>query len=131
LTCLERTTLAGRVKHEVNCIAVDNTETAHLLAIMTQEAMKPKNLTKFIPDEISSNNPSYIQPGTISAMNTFGGFIVRLLYSNMRTVLTSDLREQSLPLEATDHSSSNILVYLKMSFLIRYSTVSEDTTTGP
>lgn len=74
----ERTTLAGRVKHEVNCIAVDNKESTYLLAQMTQEAMRPKHVTKFVADDLATNSVGYVQPGTIGAMNAFSGFIVRM-----------------------------------------------------
>ncbi|PMD26592.1 hypothetical protein NA56DRAFT_654403 [Hyaloscypha hepaticicola] len=71
----KRTTLAGRVAHEVNCIAVDNPETERLLAMRTLEAMRPKKFTKFINEDLSVISSDFIQPGTISAQNAFQTFI--------------------------------------------------------
>jgi transcription initiation factor TFIIF subunit beta len=71
----KRTTLAGRVAHEVNCVAVENEESERLLAERTLAAMQPKLGTKFIPDDPSSIASGLIQPGTLGAINTFGGFI--------------------------------------------------------
>jgi transcription initiation factor TFIIF subunit beta len=76
-TCAtERTTLAGRVAHEVNSVPVENEEARQLLAMMTMEAMKPKFFTKFVDDDLSGNRAGFIQPGTVAGMNAFGGFIV-------------------------------------------------------
>lgn len=76
-TCpTERTTLAGRVAHEVNSVPVENEEARRLLAMMTMEAMKPKFFTKFVEDDLSGNRAGFIQPGTVAGMNAFGGFIV-------------------------------------------------------
>jgi transcription initiation factor TFIIF subunit beta len=76
---LERTTLAGRIKHEVNCVAVENQETKYLLQQMTQEAMRPKHVTKFVSDPDATTSNAYIQPGTIGASNAFSSFIVRII----------------------------------------------------
>lgn len=75
-TCVERTTLAGRVIHEMNCIAVDNDESKHLLAVRTLEAMRPKLHTKFVSEDLATLGPGFIQPGTIHAQNSFNDFIV-------------------------------------------------------
>lgn len=74
--CPERTTLAGKVAHEVNCIAVDNEESRYLLEMRTLEAMKPKLGTKFLNEDTSGVGTGFIQPGTVSAMNSMRGFIV-------------------------------------------------------
>jgi hypothetical protein len=74
--CLERTTLSGRVAHEVNCIAVENAESERLIALRTLEAMRPKKFTKFINEDLSTADKGFIQPGTINAQNAFGDFIV-------------------------------------------------------
>lgn len=81
LTYLERTTLAGTIKHEVNCIAAINEESNRLIKIMTDEAMAPKRLTKFIDDDVS--NLAYVQPGSIAATKAMESFIVRASHLNM------------------------------------------------
>jgi transcription initiation factor TFIIF subunit beta len=78
----KRTTLAGKVAHEVNCVAVENEESQRILAERTLEAMRPKRFTKFLNEDVSAAGKGFIQPGTIGAQNTFGGFIVRLMASN-------------------------------------------------
>jgi transcription initiation factor TFIIF subunit beta len=57
---------------------VDNAEARALMDLRTQEAMKPKHVTRFIDDALTLNNPAYVQPGTLGAMQAFGGFIVRV-----------------------------------------------------
>ncbi|PBP26182.1 transcription initiation factor IIF [Diplocarpon rosae] len=71
----KKTTLAGKIAHEINCIAVDNKESQRLLAERTLEAMKPKLHTKFIKEDVSTLGPGFIQPGSINAQNSFNSFI--------------------------------------------------------
>ncbi|KAK6584785.1 hypothetical protein PZA11_003009 [Diplocarpon coronariae] len=71
----EKTTLAGKIAHEINCIAVDNQESQRLLAERTLEAMKPKLHTKFLKEDVSTLGPGFIQPGSINAQNSFNTFI--------------------------------------------------------
>ncbi|KAH8593699.1 transcription initiation factor IIF, beta subunit [Bisporella sp. PMI_857] len=71
----KRTTLRGRVKHELNCVPVDNDEAKYLMRLMTEEAMKPKHVTKYLKEDVSHSNSAYIQPGTVAASKSFGGFI--------------------------------------------------------
>ena len=73
----ERTTLAGRVAHEVNCVPVENDEATRLLAIRMFEETKPKVATRFLNEDVSGVGTGFVQPGTVGAMNAFGGFIVR------------------------------------------------------
>jgi len=56
---------------------VINEESDRLLAMRTLEAMRPKAGTKFLSDDLGDINHTLIQPGTIKASETFGGFIVR------------------------------------------------------
>jgi len=70
--------LAGKVKHELNCAPVDNPESKYLIKIMTEEAMRPKHQTVYIKDDVTYNNSSYVQPGTLKSTNAFGGFIVSI-----------------------------------------------------
>jgi transcription initiation factor TFIIF subunit beta len=72
----KKTTLAGRVAHEVNCIAVTNPESERLLAQRTIEAMRPKAGTIFLQGDNTKLANGFIEPGTMSAMGAFGGFIV-------------------------------------------------------
>ncbi|KAE8444694.1 hypothetical protein EG329_014352 [Mollisiaceae sp. DMI_Dod_QoI] len=71
----KRTAIAGKVAHEVNCIAVINEESERILGQRTLEAMKPKRHTKFLNEDLSVHGTGFIQPGTIHAQNTFTDFI--------------------------------------------------------
>lgn len=51
-------------------------EATHLLAMRTIEAMKPKVAIKFLSNDFGDISRSLIQPGTIRASESFGGFIV-------------------------------------------------------
>jgi transcription initiation factor TFIIF subunit beta len=68
----KKTTLAGKVKHEVNCVAVDNAESAYLMAVRTMEAMKPKTTTLHATNE----SARFVEMGTVRDQDVFGGFIV-------------------------------------------------------
>ncbi|KAI9048098.1 hypothetical protein LZ554_007894 [Drepanopeziza brunnea f. sp. 'monogermtubi'] len=70
----KKTTLAGRIGHEVNCVAVDNQESQRILAERTLEAMRPKLHTKYIKDE-ETLGVTFIQPGTMGAQKSFNSFI--------------------------------------------------------
>ncbi|CAG8984215.1 hypothetical protein HYALB_00004198 [Hymenoscyphus albidus] len=72
----KRTTLTGRVAHEVNCVAVENEESERLLAQRTIEAMQPKVSTMYIADQDLNDMPTgFIQPGTVAAGQKWGTFI--------------------------------------------------------
>jgi transcription initiation factor TFIIF subunit beta len=77
----ERTTLQGKVAHEVNCIAVQNEESQRILSERTLEAMRPKKHTKFINEDLSITSSGFIHAGTINAQNTFKSFIVCVCFS--------------------------------------------------
>jgi transcription initiation factor TFIIF subunit beta len=62
--------------------AIPKRTTQRILAERTLEAMRPKRFTKFLNEDVSAAGKGFIQPGTIGAQNTFGGFIVRLMASN-------------------------------------------------
>lgn len=72
----KKTTLAGRIVHEVNCVPVVNAESERILANRTIEAMKPKAGTIFIQGNAGSMTNGFIQPGTVKDIGAFGGFIV-------------------------------------------------------
>lgn len=72
----ERTVLLGKIKHDVNCVPVENEESERIITARTVEAMQPKLHTKFINDDVSGIGNGFIQPGTVGASNAFGGFIV-------------------------------------------------------
>jgi transcription initiation factor TFIIF subunit beta len=76
-TQLERTVLAGRVKHEINAVEVDNEESRRLLELRTLESLRPKLSTKFLSKDASELGTGFILPGTMGAMKTFGNFIVK------------------------------------------------------
>lgn len=67
--------IAGKIGHEVNCVAVDNQESQRILAERTLKAMRPKLHTKYIRDE-DTLGAGFIQPGTVGAQNSFNSFIV-------------------------------------------------------
>ncbi|TAQ91543.1 hypothetical protein B7494_g170 [Chlorociboria aeruginascens] len=71
----KRTTLAGRVAHEINCVPVDNAEARFLMGERTLEAMRPKLHTKFLKDDESNMAQGFILPGTVQAEGTFNNFI--------------------------------------------------------
>ncbi|TVY29792.1 Transcription initiation factor IIF subunit beta [Lachnellula hyalina] len=72
----KRTTLAGKVAHELNCIPIDNPESQRLLSARTLEAMRPKMHTKFLgAEDVSSVGSGFIQPGSIAAQNQWDAFI--------------------------------------------------------
>jgi len=109
LTESERTTLAGTIRHEVNCVAVINEESSHLLAVMTKEAMQPKHVTKFINEDLASGHAGYVQPGTFGAMNAMRGFIVSSSYvCGLSQVLTllSENQQCSRPQTSTTEDST-------------------------
>ncbi|RDW60152.1 hypothetical protein BP5796_11758 [Coleophoma crateriformis] len=71
----KRTVLLGKIKHDVNCVPVENEESERIITARTVEAMQPKLHTKFINDDVSGIGNGFIQPGTVGASNAFGGFI--------------------------------------------------------
>ncbi|EHK99267.1 putative Transcription initiation factor IIF subunit beta [Glarea lozoyensis 74030] len=73
----KRTTLQGKVRHEVNCVAVMNQESERLLAQRTFEAMQPKLGTKYFGkgQDLVDLGGSYVQPGSIAAQDKWGSFI--------------------------------------------------------
>jgi len=85
---IEKTKLAGTVRHELNCVAIENDDTKRILAERTIQAMKPKAGTIFMPGE-ATRDGHFIQPGTVLAQGAFGGFIVCLLEEMTRMRLTS------------------------------------------
>jgi len=80
----KKTTMAGTVAHEVNCIAVKNAESDALLASKTIEAMKPKAGTIYVGDASNLTN-NFIMPGTVRAQGTFGGFIKNTPVNNKKS----------------------------------------------
>ena len=74
--CLEKTTIAGRIKHEVSCTPLPNAETDHLLQVRAMEAMKPKAQTTIL-GSLPYGPDGIIHAGTQRAHEAFEGFIVR------------------------------------------------------
>ena len=91
---IERTTLAGRVAHEVNCVPVENDEAKRLMAIRMFEETKPKVATRFLNEDVSGVGTGFVQPGTVGAMNAFGGFIVKALSLRPSHLLTLCVENQ-------------------------------------
>jgi hypothetical protein len=120
----ERTTLAGRVAHEVNCVPVDNEESQRMLAIKTLDSMKPKHVTKFVDEDMSEIIPGFIQPGTV------GGFIVSITEALAPAHVLTFCRKPTKELLVTDLNSQKLLVCPKMSFLISCSSALLGTNTG-
>lgn len=71
----KKTAIAGTIKHEVNCIAVENEETNRILEERTLEAMRPKKHTKYIEEDVNGLSAGYIQAGSLGAVSSFSSFI--------------------------------------------------------
>lgn len=69
---LENTALAGIIKHEINCLPVENAEYARIMAERNAEAAKPKRETKFLGNV--GANPSSV--GMLGTNANFADFIV-------------------------------------------------------
>lgn len=72
----KKTILKGTVAHEVNCVAVDNAESRHIIAVKTAESMRAKTGTLHLSGASSALTNGFINPGTIQSQGAFGGFIV-------------------------------------------------------
>lgn len=68
----KKTTLVGKCHAELNCVPVNNPETNRFLAHRTHMAMMPKKQAVRVDPKLMQG---FIQPGTIMAQNSFGGFI--------------------------------------------------------
>ncbi|KAL8303545.1 hypothetical protein RB600_007142 [Gaeumannomyces tritici] len=69
----KKTKIAGRVRHELNCIPVDNPETDHMLALRAIEASKPTATVTFIDETNISLNS--LERGGLAAQNRLQNFI--------------------------------------------------------
>lgn len=69
----EKTTIAGKVKHEVQCTPVENAETNHLLALRAVELQAPKAKIK-IEGKLPPTAP-------MNQADEWKGFVVRILVS--------------------------------------------------
>lgn len=69
----KKTKIAGRVRHELNCIPVDNPETDHMLALRAIEASKPTAVVTFIDETNISLNS--LERGGLAAQNRLQNFI--------------------------------------------------------
>ena len=69
----KRTRIAGKIAHEVNCVAVDNEDSRRIISQRTIDAMKPKARTKIVRGK--TTGADYIQPGTLQAQTVFDDFI--------------------------------------------------------
>jgi transcription initiation factor TFIIF subunit beta len=77
---IEKTTLAGKFGHEMNCLPVRTEETQYLLRTMNDDAMKPKVETSII----NSFDPSgVIQAGAHVANDKFSNLVVSVLFCHL------------------------------------------------
>ncbi|KAI9746846.1 MAG: hypothetical protein M1815_004961 [Lichina confinis] len=70
----KHTALAGIVKHEINCLPVENAEYARIMAERNAEAAKPKRETKFLGD-LGVHQANLLAPGTLGSNASFADFI--------------------------------------------------------
>lgn len=75
----EKTTIGGRIKHEISCTPVPNAETDHILQLRAIEAMKPKAQTTIL-GALPYGPDGIIYAGTQRAHDAFEGFIVRAIF---------------------------------------------------
>lgn len=125
----KKTTLAGTVAHEVNCIAVKNAESDALLATKTIEAMKPKAGTIYVGDASTLTN-NFIMPGTVRAQGTFGGFIVSPGISLNTYFLTNKCRKTPPSTARNPRKKLRRLAYLKTNCSILFLHASGNTIIG-
>ncbi|KAI9868985.1 MAG: hypothetical protein M1813_002808 [Trichoglossum hirsutum] len=71
----KQTAMVGTVKHEVNCLPVENEEYERLMQARTAESMKPKRETKFLEGNISVTGGNLLAPGTLGDAGNFQKFI--------------------------------------------------------
>lgn len=76
----ERTTIAGRIRHELSGTPVDNVESRIWMEQRTSEAMKPKAQTTLLSGMALGVN-SILHAGSQRAHEAFEGFIVRITYT--------------------------------------------------
>ncbi|KAK1764683.1 putative transcription initiation factor [Phialemonium atrogriseum] len=70
----KKTTIGGRIKHEISCTPVPNAETDHILQLRAIEAMKPKAQTTIL-GALPYGPDGIIYAGTQRAHDAFEGFI--------------------------------------------------------
>ena len=63
------------MKHEINCLPVENAEYARIMAQRNAEASKPKRETKFLGD-LGVHQANLLAPGTLGSNASFADFIV-------------------------------------------------------
>lgn len=74
----KKTVLKGTVKHEVNCVPMDNEETRRIIALRTAEAMRAKTGTYKLTGAQNDITNTFNNPGTVQADKLFKGFIVSI-----------------------------------------------------
>lgn len=70
----KKTAIAGRIRHELACLPMDNAETERILTLRAVEAMKPKAQTTII-NSLPRGPNGIIHAGTQRAHEAFEGFI--------------------------------------------------------
>jgi transcription initiation factor TFIIF subunit beta len=94
----KKTAIAGRIRHELAGVALNNIETETIVRREREEAMKPKAETDIV--NVRSINPERIlQAGTQGAHDAFDGFIVSLCIPFLlpHTSLTIEPNRKRLP----------------------------------
>ena len=73
---VERTSLAGKVHRELNCLPVETQEYRELMDQRTRQALTAKRETQLLPGLASSHAGNLLAPGTLGAPGNFNNFIV-------------------------------------------------------
>lgn len=73
----KKTAIAGRIRHELAGVALDNIESETMMKRETEEGMRPKAFTQIV-DARAINPSAILQSGTQAAHDAFDGFIVRI-----------------------------------------------------
>jgi len=71
----KRTSLAGKVQRELNCLPVETQEYRDLMDKRTRQAMTAKRETQLLPGLASSHAGNLLAPGTLGAPGNFNNFI--------------------------------------------------------
>jgi len=71
----KQTSLVGAVKHEVNCLPVENAEFSKIMAERNREAMRPKVKTVVIPIKDLKGESNIYVPGTLGSTGPNTSFI--------------------------------------------------------
>ncbi|MCJ1288316.1 hypothetical protein MMC26_007671 [Xylographa opegraphella] len=71
----KKTSLAGKVQMELNCLPVETQEYRELMDQRTRQALTAKRETQLLPGLASSHAGNLLAPGTLGAPGSFNNFI--------------------------------------------------------